>query len=166
MTGVAMRIACTTSLGFEDIRCGNVSSYPHLFVPTDEPPSLPSPMITFPSVVIVCISQLRHIRLVIFIIVSKSIYFTWSNIAKIRIHYSTLYHFVQLFEDQETTAKVILTLAILFRPHSYLCSILLSVSWQFGCSVPYTNRSVASIREQENIIQRFFPPWKHKTSHC
>ena len=76
MTGVAMRIACTTSLGFEDIRCGNASSYPHLFVPTDEPPSLPSPMITFPIVVIVRISQLRHIRLVIFIIVSKSIYFT------------------------------------------------------------------------------------------
>lgn len=38
MTGVAVRIACTTSLGFEDIRCGNASSYPLFsFQPTNPP---------------------------------------------------------------------------------------------------------------------------------
>lgn len=54
MTGVAMRIACTTSLGFEDIRCGNASSYLSLLVPTENSlSSLLRSMITFSSVVIV-----------------------------------------------------------------------------------------------------------------
>lgn len=53
MTGVAMRIVCTTSLGFEDIRCGNASSYlPLSFQPTNPLSSLLRSMITFPSVVI------------------------------------------------------------------------------------------------------------------